>query len=245
MAPRKTTSKTSTSSKTEEEKKTKEPVEEAMSPKEYFDILKGKREEASSEKLKAMYDAANKMMQKYTITGQKSGAMKLFKFAQVCEKELKAVESGVTTYVRRKDIDEYITKIASKSVVIIELENYERDIPDDVVEKIAELKEKEIFDDFFVVFTDYTGGERKKVEQIKREKDPILFGAMKIGNQYNTRMYYIADWVDEYCDLTLDKLVSEFSKKMGNTPVKPVTEEYPTIEDFKAAFDKHTKNPDD
>ena len=29
------------------------------------------------------------------------------------------------------------------------------------------------------------------------------------------RLYYIADWVDEYCDLTLDKLVEEY-KNMTN-----------------------------
>ena len=221
---------------------TEEVKEEVLTPKEYFDILKGKREEATSEKLRAMYDAANRMMRKYTITGQKSGAEKLYKFAQVCEKELKAVEAGINTYVNRQDIDEYINKIASKSVVIIELENYERDIPDDVVDKIADLQEKNIFDQFFVVFTDYTGGERKKVEKKRQDKDPILFGAMKIGRQYNTRLYYIADWVDDYCDLTLDKLVSEFSKKNGSTPVKPITEEYPTLESFKAAFEKRDED---
>ncbi|WNM50544.1 transposase [Staphylococcus phage Alsa_1] len=26
-------------------------------------------------------------------------------------------------------------------------------------------------------------------------------------------MYVIGDWVDEYCDLTMDKLISEFAKK--------------------------------
>ena len=26
-------------------------------------------------------------------------------------------------------------------------------------------------------------------------------------------MYFIGDWIDEYCDLTLDKMVSEIAKK--------------------------------
>ncbi|WNM50793.1 transposase [Staphylococcus phage Alsa_2] len=26
-------------------------------------------------------------------------------------------------------------------------------------------------------------------------------------------MYVIGDWVDEYCDLTMDKLINEFAKK--------------------------------
>ena len=66
-----------------------------------------------------------------------------------------------------------------------------------------------------MLFTDYT----KKKQNIAKngnaktkEKDPIVFGAF-IDRTYKTammseRIYYIADWVDEYCDLTLEKLTS-------------------------------------
>lgn len=221
--------------------KKKETKETTLSPSEYFDLLKGKRQEVTTQELQALYDNACAVMNKYKITGQKSGAEKLYKFAQVCEKEIKAVEAGINTYVSRKDIDEYIQNIASKQVVIIELENYERDIPDELVDKIAELQEKKIFDAFYVVFTDYTGGERKKVEQARRDKDPILFGAMLIGDQVNTRLYYIGDWVDEYCDLTLDKMIAEFAKSKKASPVVPITKEYPTLEAFKKSFEDSKK----
>ena len=225
-----------------DKKKEKETNETTtLSPSEYFDLLKGKRQEVTTEELQALYDNACSMMNKYKITGQRSGAEKLYKFAQVCEKELKAVAAGITTYVSRKDIDDYIKNIASKQVVIIELENYERDIPDELVDKIADLQEKKIFDAFYVVFTDYTGGERKKVEQARRDKDPILFGAMLIGDQVNTRLYYIGDWVDEYCDLTLDKMVAEFATKKKPTPAVPITKEYPTLEEFKKSFEESKK----
>lgn len=29
-------------------------------------------------------------------------------------------------------------------------------------------------------------------------------------------MYFIGDWVDEYCDLTLDKMIKEVVEKEGN-----------------------------
>lgn len=222
-------------------KKDETAEKKTMSPSEYFDLLKGKREKATRETLQNLYDNACALMNKYKITGQRTGAEKLYKFAEVCEKELKAVDAGIDTYVNRKDIDEYIQKIASKQVVIIELENYERDIPDELVEKIADLQEKKIFDAFYVVFTDYTGGERKKVEQARREKDPILFGAMMIGEQVNTRLYYIGDWVDEYCDLTLDKMVTEFSKKNKPSPVVPITKQYSSLGAFKRSFDESKK----
>ena len=37
-----------------------------------------------------------------------------------------------------------------------------------------------------------------------RNKDPILFGQLEFQPK---RLYYIADWIDEHCDLTLDKFV--------------------------------------
>jgi hypothetical protein len=181
------------------------------------------------------------LIERYKITGQKSGALKLYNFVQCCEKEIAAVKAGINTYVNRQDLDEYIEKIAKKTVCIIELENFERDLPDDVIDKIMELKSKNIFDMYYVVFTDYTGAERKKVEQKKRDKDPILFGAMNIGGQINTRLYYIASWEDKFCDLTLDKMVKEFTsnKKYGTTPVKSISEAYKTEAEFKDAFNAY------
>lgn len=226
-------------------KETTPEVEALLTPTEYFDMLKGKRQEADKESIQQMYDAACKLMRKYQVTGQRSGAQKLYKFAQVCEKELQAIEFGVTTYVNRKDLDEYISNIASKQVVIIELENYERDIPDELVDQISKFREHHIFDAYYVLFTDYTGGERKKVETARREKDPILFGAMMIGKQINSRLYYIGSWTDEYCDLTLDKMVAEFSKKNLNSPAIPITKEYPTYEEFCESFKESKKTDDD
>ncbi len=41
-----------------------------------------------------------------------------------------------------------------------------------------------------------------------REKDPILFG---ITDRHPDRLYFIADWVDEFCDLTLSQLLTNES----------------------------------
>ena len=97
------------------------------------------------------------------------------------------------------------------------MEKYPRSIPDEVVEKIQLLREKDIFDRFYVVFTDYTGEVEKQVEVEKRRKDPIIFGAFeqRLEGVWDIldRFYYIADWEDEYCDLTLAKMVDAMSKK--------------------------------
>lgn len=53
----------------------------------------------------------------------------------------------------------------------------------------------------------------------KAKKDPILFGVIRNSD----KLYYIADWVDEYCDLTLEKMFETLQDKVleiNNTSVK-------------------------
>lgn len=228
--------------KSEENKQLLPEAQEELTPSEYFNILNEHSAKASSETLQKLYQNTMKLMKKYQITGQKKGALKLYNFARLCEKELRVLDAGIDTYVERQDVDEYISKITKKSVVIIELENYERDIPDDIVEEIARLKQNNIFDAYFIVFTDYTGKERKKVEEEKREKDPILFGALKIGDQISTRLYHIASWEDEYCDLTLDKMVKEYAKNHDNANMESKLSDFGSLDEFKNSFNEHLAN---
>jgi hypothetical protein len=50
--------------------------------------------------------------------------------------------------------------------------------------------------------------EKQKVEEEKK-KDPILFGVI----QNSRKLYFIGDWTDEFCDLTLDKMMEIISDK--------------------------------
>lgn len=56
------------------------------------------------------------------------------------------------------------------------------------------------------MYVDYTGEKLKTNSDKIREKDPILFGVFSFQPDV---LYYIVDWIDEYCDLTLDKLLTE------------------------------------
>ena len=121
---------------------------------------------------------------------------------------------------------------------IIDLESYEREIPDEIVEIIQKVKDK--FDQLYVVFTDYTGEHERKVEKERREKDPILFGAFKDkGNSVIIdRFYYLGDWIDEYCDLTLDKMVNE-CEKVGKRNIVHSISTPEDIEEFKQQLGKY------
>ncbi|MDU7184950.1 MAG: hypothetical protein E6294_02830, partial [Klebsiella sp.] len=80
---------------------------------------------------------------------------------------------------------------------------------------------KDKFDEFFIVFTDYTGEKEREVKKERIEKDPILFGAFlnEETKVVADRFYFLGDWIDEYCDLTLDKMIC--SMKELNLPNAP------------------------
>ncbi|WP_323709430.1 hypothetical protein [Mammaliicoccus sciuri] len=188
-----------------------------MSPSAYFNEVKNKKNVVTDTSLDEYYNNCLRLITKYESTGQKKALEKLIHLTSCVEKERIVIKSGVDTFVYRDDVFEYIEDVANDVVKIIEMENYSRDIPDDVIEKYNQTKG--LFDKFYVLFTDYTGNSERKVQAEKREKDPILFGVFveKIhGNNYlNDRMYVIGDWEDEYCDLTLEKMVSEYKDSKG------------------------------
>jgi len=183
--------------------------EKFITPTEYFTAIKEKRNFITDEKLLVVYDNCLSLLNKASVTGQTDAINKLIFQLETIEKEIGIVRAGINTFVYKDDVEEYIESISDKAVKIIELSQYEREIPDEIVDTITNVKDK--FDKLYVVFTDYTGEMEKKIAQEDRDKDPILFGTFenKDSKVLIDRFYYIGDWEDEYCDLTLDKMVEE------------------------------------
>lgn len=182
-----------------------------ISPTDYFNHLKLKAQDLENEIDEHEMEVLQGLISKYLLTNQIAGAKKLEYLMDIKIQENLLVEKGFTQYVWIDDIKEFITKVDNSVVKIIELENYPREIPDDVVQKFLQVEN--IFDEFYVVFTDYTGEAERQVEQSKRDKDPILFGTFKKNGFTHEKMYFIGDWEDEYCDITLEKMVAELCKE--------------------------------
>lgn len=180
-----------------------------LSPSDYFEILKGRRKTITDEELLQFYDNALSLVNKYKITGQVEGIKKLIFLIETVEKEREIVKLGINTFVYREDVEDYIDHIAKDVVKIIDLERYEREIPDEIVEFVAQTKH--LFSKFYVVFTDYTGKAERRVVRERRAKDPILFGTFQDAETKTLveRFYFLGDWEDEYCDLTLGRMVAE------------------------------------
>lgn len=182
---------------------------ERLSPAEYFGVIKERKQRITDEDLQRVYDNCLELLNKYKITGQVKGMKKLLFHLECIEKERNIVKAGIDTFVYRDDIEYYIDNVADDVVKIIDIESYEREIPDEIVDIISKVGT--LFDQLYIVFTDYTGEAERKVEEERRAKDPILFGVFQDINSRSVvdRFYFLGDWVDEYCDLTLDKMVNE------------------------------------
>lgn len=212
--------------------------EKTISPYEYFKDMKEKVQIMDDEKLTRAYQNAMYLAERYNKTGQKKGLRKLKFHIESIVREKKVLDAGINKFVYESDITEYIKEVANKQVVILDLASFERNLPDEIVEALEKVKD--LFDEFYIVCTDYTGELAKKVQQERREKDPILFGAFINRNKgtLNERFYYIGDWIDEYCDLTLDRMVAEMKKKTDKDIVNEVIPIPNTIEELNAQLNQ-------
>lgn len=189
-----------------------------LSPAEYFGVIKERKQHVTDDDLKRVYDNCLELLNKYKITGQTKGMKKLLFHLDCIEKERAIVKAGIDTFIYRDDIEYYIDNVADDVVKIIDIGSYEREIPDEIVEVIDKVGG--MFDQLYIVFTDYTGEAERKVEEERRSKDPILFGVFQDEKSRSVidRFYFLGDWVDEYCDLTLDKLINE-SAEVGRRDI--------------------------
>lgn len=183
---------------------------------EYFQMVKAKKQEITLDVLKACFDNMALLAQKYNKTGQIDNLKKLHFLTSILSKEEAVIKMGINKFIYRDDIIEFTDNVTKHAVKIIEAKNYVREIPDEVVEIME--KTREIFSNFYILYTDYTGTEERRVEKKKREKDPILFGVFQNGSPrsidycISDRFYVLGEWVDEYCDLTLDKMIAMMDK---------------------------------
>jgi len=193
-----------------------------LTPSEYFAAVKARKQEASDEYLDRVYENALILLNKYQITGQRSAMRKLLFQIDMIAKERAIVQAGLTTFVYRTDVEQYIDSVAHDVVKVQELSEYEREIPDEITDIVASVKD--LFTDFYIVFTDYKKVTEAQVAQARRDRDPILFGAFRDKETGTTleRFYVIGDWVDPYCDLTLERMVSETSAKFHTQIAKTI-----------------------
>jgi hypothetical protein len=137
--------------------------------------------------------------------------------------EAKLLDVGEIKYVTDEDVVKFYKKanLGSKMLKLTWMKNYARMIPDDVITEKKKYDTTELFDNYVILhFDKHDNSTQMTKAEVEKAKDPILFGVLK-----GTRnLYFIGDWVDEYCDLTLDKFLStlemEEARKLSEESMK-------------------------
>lgn len=112
--------------------------------------------------------------------------------------------------------EENLVKFAMNSPKALSLDyvcNYIRNIPLNVLKEKRKVDQLEVFDNYVILHYDpenisYKQTPKEREREIEKAKDPILFGVIK-GSK---KLYYICDWIDEYCDITLDNIIDTLGK---------------------------------
>ena len=220
-----------------------------ITPSTYFEYVKGMKDKINDTDQQLVIDNILKMIEKCKITNQTAMAKRLAHQAKLAVRELDVAKQGFDVYVDRKVIEKFIQDVEGKAIKIIELSEYTREIPDDQIDKIT-LAQK-LFDKLYIIYTDYALKDTKKVAKERRDKDPIVFGAfldndgdMKTKIYVEDRLFFICDWVEEKCDLTLEEIAKDIKGKTKEDITYKITtpKEVDDIKQYLNSFEEPIDN---
>ena len=220
----------------QEQKEQQERLElekEAANTKEVFSRTKSATSIVDTTSLAAYKRTIEDHIASFTQTGQLPAKAKAEWLLSLIDKEQELLKMGFNRFVSRAKVARFVREHKTRAIQIVSAADYLRVIPDEA--KNAIEKTKHIFNDFVIVFTDHSI--RAKAAAVRKQPDPILFGIFSAqvstsGEVYpidykpngisaetripmiSDRMYFLADWEDEKCDLTFDQMLEE-SKGMG------------------------------
>ena len=137
---------------------------------------------------------------------------KLKSLIEIYKFEVVLYENDLRKYLTEEQIVKFYKNHAKedKALKLTWIKNFTRVIPQDIYKIKKRVDEMNVFDNYVILHydpKDISEDETKEEKELRR--DPILFGVIKDSR----KLYYIADWKDEYCDLTLDVLLNDIGEK--------------------------------
>ena len=129
------------------------------------------------------------------------------------EREMKASSVGYKQYFLLEHINTLKKLIPNNVLHFCQLQEFPRAIPNEPLAKLKEAEKHKIFSEIWILYLDYTKEEIKSTATKIREKDPIMFGKILSNSK---KLFIITDWVDEYCDLTIEKAVKLLKNDNAN-----------------------------
>ncbi len=189
-----------------------------LHPNLYFKYIKSKFNILQKNSIDKRLEELERAFTQAVEAGQDVLAQKFLDAFNLETKQTMLIALGFTTYIEREVLDKYKHKIRGGHISNTMLKDFTRVIPDKVLKK--KKKVEGVFDDYEIFH--YWNPEAKDVKKMdpkekEKMKDPVLFGLIK----GSSRLYYIADWEDEYCDLSFNDMIKVLGKvknKIHKTP---------------------------
>lgn len=195
-----------------------------ISPKLYFNYVKSKLTEIETKKLKSKLKRLQLLLDATDGTGQDGLREAIEMQIAICIREQEALVTGCGKFVLRDHVTKFMDLVPEKTVQLTKLEEFSRPLPKKVRGKLKQIRDKEVFDEFWVLHNNLSKAPAvaKTTKEKIVEKDPILFGKFSFDKD---RFFYIDSWVDEECNLTFEKFTDEVLKnKIADTYVDIVKE---------------------
>lgn len=189
-------------------------------PKLYFKFVKSKLNKLEQSRLNERLIKLQTLVQDAKQLGQKALYEEFARKIAIIVREQEINVCGVEYFVDKNVVTKYMNRVKDVEIHFDKLENYSRPVPAMVKERIKKMKKLKLFDDYWILYLNYPEKEdiygfSKKEEKLKtnkekiKEKDPIIFG---VQDYMPDKLYFIIDWIDEYCDLTLNAFVDRIKE---------------------------------
>lgn len=166
---------------------------------------------------KSQLNKLDKRLEGYQVALQQAKDLGQVALMERLEGQIEVIRSESQLYANnmvKVVTEEQVVKFArdsEKGLCLDWIKNFTRQIPEKFVKVKKKLDGLKVFDNYVILHYDPEGKNSglTSEEEVEKKKDPILFGVI-----LNSRkLYYIGDWKDEYCDLTLDDFFDKFGKE--------------------------------
>lgn len=108
-----------------------------ISPAEYFAQVKSRKQVMTEAGLTKLYENCLTLLDEYQRSGQIAAQKKLLFHIDNITREKKLLDVGIDTFVYKSDVDDFIHMVDNKVIKIVELENYQRRIPTEIIDESA------------------------------------------------------------------------------------------------------------
>lgn len=184
-------------------RKPKPPVPREV--KYVFDLVLSNKEELAV--FTERGNALHSLLEQSRSSGQKSFVSQLEAELEIRKFENALFALDLKRYISEAQLLKFVQG-CQRGLCLDWVRYFTRPIPAEVIATKNRCDHEGLFDNYAVLHYDpqekgTSAADRAKEEA--RKRDPILFGLMR-GSR---KLYFIGDWVDEFCDLTLQQIVDK------------------------------------